>query len=450
MAMHFKGFLFLAVQRTYAFPWIVNQPGVNPSLLKRQQPPSGAGSAADCPNNPVHPGAAPITDAYPYNGALNGVPGQGQGGVLVPDPNDAAHQFVAPDYTKDIRGPCPGTSILRAATHPVDLATTGLNTAANHNFLSHDGIVTFDELVDMQQNVYNVDYDLAALLAVLGLTTTDGEATTEKLSIGCDATARTSISPALTGSESGLDGHNHFEADTSLTRNDYFTHNGDNFNMNGTLFTMMQNICQGNFDLDCLALYRYQRWQQSQAENENFYFGPFEVLLIGTASFLYELFPSGTRGYTPDLYTISSFFGAQDNGDSTYSFNGMERIPSNWTNRQTPFSISDAASQILAMYLLYPVPFGGNTGPGTFEVITGPGVSNGNLTLSTPQDVSCLLYQLATERIPQSLNGFVTPTVDALALATSKLNPIFSNLGCPIPLSKRQMAAEWEAKRLAL
>lgn len=104
-----------------------------------------------------------------------------------------------------------------------------MNTAANHNFLSHDGIVTFNELVDAQQNVYNVGYDLAVLLAALGLTLTDGDVVTEKLSIGCDATTRTSVSPVLTGSEPGLDGHNKFEADTSLTRDDFFTGNGDNF-----------------------------------------------------------------------------------------------------------------------------------------------------------------------------------------------------------------------------
>lgn len=62
-----------------------------------------------------------------------------------------------------------------------------------------------------QQNLYNVGYDLAVLLAVLGLTTTDGDIVTERLSIGCDATSRTSVAPLLTGSQPGLAGHNKFE-----------------------------------------------------------------------------------------------------------------------------------------------------------------------------------------------------------------------------------------------
>jgi len=71
----------------------------------------------------------------------------------------------------------------------------------------------------MQQNVYGVGYDLAVVLATLGVGL-DGDPVTTKLSIGCDATSRTSATG--TGAELGLDGHNKFEGDTSLTRNDYF------------------------------------------------------------------------------------------------------------------------------------------------------------------------------------------------------------------------------------
>lgn len=72
----------------------------------------------------------------------------------------------------------------------------------------------------MQQNVYGVGFDLAVLLAVLGVGL-DGDPITTKASLGCDATNRTA-SPGF-GPELGLDGHNKFEGDTSLTRNDYFT-----------------------------------------------------------------------------------------------------------------------------------------------------------------------------------------------------------------------------------
>lgn len=74
-------------------------------------------------------------------------------------------------------------------------------------FLSHDGITDFTELIDAQQNLYNVDYDLAITLATLGVSL-DGDVVTEKLSIGCDATSRTSATGDLLGDEVGLNGHN--------------------------------------------------------------------------------------------------------------------------------------------------------------------------------------------------------------------------------------------------
>lgn len=231
----------LAAEAVTAFLFVANMPGIDSSLLraeKRQQLPVGS-----CPFNPDHVPAPGISTAYPYNDAKNGLPGKGVGGYQVPAPGDTDHQFIAPKST-DICGPCPG-----------------LNAAANHNFLARDGITTYAELIDAQQNPYNVGYDLANLLAVLGLTLTDGDIVTEKLSIGCDATSRISFNPALTGSEPGLDGHNKFEADTSLTRNDYFLADGDNYAFNGTLLGMMTKTTGGNYNRDGLAQYRYERYQ---------------------------------------------------------------------------------------------------------------------------------------------------------------------------------------------
>jgi len=275
------------------------------------------------------------------------------------------------------------------------------------------------------------------LLAALGLTLTDGDLVTEKLSIGCDATSRTSVSPTLTGSEPGLDGHNKFEADTSLTRNDFFLDNGNDFSFNGTLFGMMQDTCQGNFNLQNLATYRKQRYEQSLAENENFYFGPLSLLLFGAASFLYELMPSGTHNYAPDLPTISSFFGAHEQSDGTWTFGNDEKIPANWTNRVAPYSNEDVTAQILEMYLLDPVLFGGNTASGSFDVVTFGSIKNGTLPKGLDAtDTSCLLYQLATQSVPSYLNGVITPTVSALTFILTKVSPSFANLGCPQPLTK--------------
>ncbi|CAD0022981.1 unnamed protein product [Aureobasidium pullulans] len=403
----------LLVASASAFPWVVDQPGVDSSLLgegrkaRRQQAGGNQkGGAASCPFNANHQGAAPYNDKYPYNGAKNGAPGKGIGGYQVPAPGDTAHQYVAPG-ANDIRGPCPG-----------------LNAAANHN------------LVDAQQNLYNVGYDLATLLAALGLTLTDGDLVTEKLSIGCDATTRTSFSPLLTGSEPGLDGHNKFEADSSLTRNDYFLADGDNYSFNGTLFGMMQDTCQGNFNRENLSKYRLQRYEQSRAENPNFFFGPLTLLLYGASSFLYTLMPNGNHNYAPDLETISTFFGAQQKSDGTWEFNGGERIPDNWTNRVDPYSNLDVTTEILAQYLENPVLFGGNTANDTFDLINFGSIKDGKIEAGlSGTNTACLLYQLVTGQVPSYLNSVLTPTVDALNFITSKVAPAYNNLGCPLALT---------------
>ncbi|EHL00974.1 Cloroperoxidase [Glarea lozoyensis ATCC 20868] len=411
----------LTAPTVLAFPFVAQMPGVDSSLFMKRQQSGGSnpGGPATCPNNPNHVPAPGITAQYPYNGAKNGAPGKGVGGYRVPAVGDTAHQFVAPG-PNDIRGPCPG-----------------LNAAANHNFLAHDGVTTFNELVDAQQNLYNVGYDLSVLLALLGLTLTDGDIVTEKLSIGCDATTRTSFNPVLTGSEPGLDGHNKFEADTSLTRNDFFLGKGDNFSFNGTLYKMMQTTTGSNYNRDNLAKYRYERYQQSLRDNPNFYFGPLSLLLFGASSFLYELMPSGTRNYAPDEYTISSFFGAERQADGTYTFNNQEKIPDNWTNRVKPYTNNDVTAEILAQYLEYPVLFGGATGNGGFDLLNfGGSIQDGKL-IATPgsKELTCLLYQLATQSVPSYLNGVITPTVEAVGLVSTKIGGTLVNLGCPQPLT---------------
>lgn len=234
----------------FGYGWVAGQAGVDSSLLRNARYANNKRQST-CPFNADHKGAAPYTSQYPYTGAKNGVPGSQKGGIKVPADGDTAHYYTAPG-PNDIRGPCPG-----------------LNAAANHNFLSHDGVTNFNELVDAQQNVYNVGYDLSVLLAVLGIQA-DGDVVTTKLSIGCDATSRTALLPLL-GRQPGLNGHNKFEGDSSLTRNDYFLANGDNYSFNGTLFASMKsfadNVSGGKFDRESIAAYRSKRYDDSLATN---------------------------------------------------------------------------------------------------------------------------------------------------------------------------------------
>lgn len=377
------------------------------------------GGPLTCPFNPNHQPAAKWDSKFPYNGARWGLKGKGKGGYQVPAPGDEAHRFIAPDPEKDIRGPCPG-----------------LNALANHGFIARDGITNYAELTDALQNAYNVGYDLANFLAAFSIYAADGDPITRKLSIGCDATSRTSWNPLITGSEPGLNGHSKMEIDVSLTRNDFFPAGGDNFSFNGTLFKMMRDSTGGLFDLEGLAKYRFERYVQCREENPQFYFPVLSVFQYGAASFVYELFPNGNEGYVPNLQNTETFFGAKWNEAKQNYDSVPERIPNNWINRKTPYTLPDIVGQIIAMYGKYPVPFGGNAGGKFVGIDFPPFIKGGESSATTPQDVSCLLFQIISRPIPSSLNGVVTPVVDGLsALLVSLFGKEFENLGCPFRLT---------------
>lgn len=325
-----------------------------------------------------------------------------------------------------------------------------------HNFISHDGITNFQELVDAQQNVFNVGYDLSVVHTVLGMQA-GGDFITGRLSIACDATSRTALFPAF-ARQPGLNAHSKFEADSSLTRNDYFLAVGDNYSFNGTLFAQMKKVADevsgGKFDRNALAKYRSNRYDDSVSnvslrltslyetritdilQNPNFLFSPLAIILYGAAAFLYELFPSyGNKG-TPDLETMKTFFGAVEDPSAPGGWRHVpERIPENWFSRVEPYTVTEAATEILAMYLQYPKLFGGNVGISNFNALSTPFgiIRDGKLPDEvTVKDVLCLLYQLAVSSVP-GMFGAVTDIAGAvLNFATSKLNPAFNNTGCPL------------------
>ena len=106
-----------------------------------------------------------------------------------------------------------------------------MNMLANHGFIARDGITNFVEAVDACQNVFNMHWDLAVVITLIATVLGDGDAITQKFSIGCDATSRTAAVDLnlLTGSQPGLNGHGNFEVDGSMSRNDYFISEGDVF-----------------------------------------------------------------------------------------------------------------------------------------------------------------------------------------------------------------------------
>ena len=195
-----------------------------------------------------------------------------------------------------------------------------------------------------------------------------------------------------------------------------------------------------SYNPSVIAQHQFNRYQASKATNPNFFFGPKSILLYGAASFVYELFPSLGPDGAPAFIDIGSFYGATNpDVNGIVKFNNTEHIPVNpdpngvqWFSRAIPYTIPDLTVQTVALYTAHPALFGGNVGVGNFDALSfGNAISNGMLSLN-PQDVNCLLYQLATDNMPDSLNSVLTLPSEVLDFTTSKLNPIYASSGCTL------------------
>ena len=198
---------------------------------------------------------------------------------------------------------------------------------------------------------------------------------------------------------------------------------------------MMAATTGGNFNLKNMATFMSQRYEQSKADNPNFYYGPKAILLYGAASFLFELFPSlGIEG-DPNLEIQKSFFGAKDVGGGKFVFNNAEQIPDEWFNRRRAMTLVDVANDFVQMYSQHPVLLGGNVGKNNFDALDSFGsIKDGKFSLNI-NDAICLLYQLATDNVPDSTSSLLNLPAQVLAFATGKLNPIFKQYGCPLKLT---------------
>lgn len=127
-----------------------------------------------------------------------------------------------------------------------------------------------------------------------------------------------------------------------------------------------------------------------------------------------------------------SFFGA-DKVNGQYVWNGGERIPPNWRNRVDSYDNNKVGGQIIAMYLLHPVPFGGNIGRNNFNGLNfDTYIKDGKLNSDTPANAMCLIYQALTGGFPAELGQLINIPVAVQSAITAKLLPMSQNFGCPL------------------
>ena len=310
-----------------------------------------------------------------------------------------------------------------------------MNMLANHGFIARDGITNFAEAVDACQNVFNMHWDLAVVITLIATVLGDGDAITQKFSIGCDATSRTAAVDLnlLTGSQPGLNGHGNFEVDASMSRDDYFLSEGDVFTLNGTLFGQMVETTGGNFTKSGISKVKYNRWHDSQKRNDQFFYGPIGLISYAASAFLPELYGDGESASTE---TIATFFGVHQDDSGSWIYGHNESIPDGWRSREEPYGLVKVVENLLAMYLENPVLFGGNTADGSFDGIDFGAIKKGKLDLDlSVNGALCLVYQLLAWPIPGPANGILNIGKDAVALITSLLGDTIAELGCSAPLN---------------
>ncbi|KAI4724524.1 Cloroperoxidase [Aureobasidium sp. EXF-10728] len=342
---------------------------------------------------------------------------------------EAAYPYQDPKPS-DQRGPCPG-----------------LNTLANHGYIPRNGIATVAQTVIAAARVFNMGADLSTFLAG-GSVLFAGDIPSMRYSIG-GADSRTNSAGALgsaLGTETGLSGHLRFkEGDASGTRCDFYLCNGDNHNLNGSVFLDLQdkakNYGGGQYNVRALIHHSAAQYQNSRSKNPNFYFlPPSAALTIGATYFQAGFFSNGTIGFggVANEASIASFDGAFFNDNGTVSYQPEQIPPQGWYRRGFPMFLSEGVDGIITMYsgiaeiLGEPDLFGFNTGTaGDFngQMSLSSYGGNGNYGGTTVNGTICALEETLYANFVNEFNNVLSTAVGALSTVTS----IFGNYGCPVP-----------------
>ncbi|KAK6001632.1 hypothetical protein QM012_002122 [Aureobasidium pullulans] len=342
---------------------------------------------------------------------------------------EAAYPYQDPKPT-DQRGPCPG-----------------MNTLANHGYINRNGITTVAQTVVAAARVFNMGADLATFLAG-GSVLFAGDVPTMQYSIG-GADARTnslgSLGGAL-GTETGLSGHLRFkEGDASGTRCDFYLCDGDNHNLNGSIFLDMQDKAKtyggGQYNVKALVHHSAAQYQNSRSKNPNFYFlPPSAALVIGATYFHAGFFSNGTIGFggVANEASIASFDGTFFNANGTVSYQPEQIPPQGWYRRGFPMFLSEGVDGIITFYsgiaeiLGQPELFGANTGTaGDFngQASLSSYGGNGNYGGTTVNGTICALEETLYANFINEFSNVLSTAVGALDTVTS----IFGQYGCPVP-----------------
>ncbi|KAF2086379.1 Cloroperoxidase [Saccharata proteae CBS 121410] len=349
------------------------------------------------------------------------------------------HAFVPPDFDAgDQRGPCPG-----------------LNALANHGYIDHSGVDTFNNILTGVNGAYGMALDLAAFLAVFG-TVFDGNpiSLTPGYSIGGPSDKSENIlgnGLGLLGTPQGLSGsHNKYEADSSPTRGDQYLF-GNPYLVQVPQAQQYIDVIPAE-DTSSVTLYReniypfrISRFNNSIETNPYFFFSPFAGVLVTPAG--YNFPPAMMANHSaefPEGYLnkeiMKSFFSLGGSDDAVTYTIGHERIPDNWYKRAIgdEYTIPGFLADVLEYAERDPrlLDVGGNTGtvnsftPVDIGSLT-KGVFPDGTNLLEGNNLECFSLQVVQAAVPDFLGGGISSTVAPVVELGQTIATQLVGAGCP-------------------
>lgn len=352
--------------------------------------------------------------------------------------NISQHRFIAPG-PNDIRGPC-----------------AGLNAAANHGYISRNGIVDANDIINGLFDGFRLAND-ATIFLETATRFFDGNPITGEWTIGYASKAVDPPLADLLGHPTGICDYGHLktEGDSSITRGDFLapTQNSNcasypNFVEQLFATAEKMNPKTGWLTPRVFAQHQYDRKQYSIANNPN-YFSPAYAgvaFTFGAHMFAYELLSNHSAEYPRGFMTQENFLSLwsykRKNGKLQYTY-GHERIPDNYYKRssQDQWDLADIVLSTAQQCEAYPTncQVGGNTGKvNSFSGVdvgdTTGGLVNSAKDLQDPARMGCFISQAIQADVPGFLdNIFEGPSLKLVqSLIPKQLLPALAGLGsCP-------------------
>ncbi|CAD6965379.1 unnamed protein product [Tilletia laevis] len=335
------------------------------------------------------------------------------------------HEWKAPG-PGDIRGPCPG-----------------LNVLSNHGYFNRDGTVGLTQAIEVVSQVYGISPELGGVLSAYAVVFT-GNILDGTWSIGGPFQSKEllgSVTNLLAGEPEGINSHNVYEGDASVSRVDYYANNGDDYTSQPAFFKQLVDIAgphkagEDAYTREVLAKHRTLRFNHSISTNPYFFFSAFGGLVVTTAAhdFIVNFMSNNTddgtghnRQYLDDA-NLFPFFSYQRLANGTLKYTpGHERFPKNWLRRpiDAPFGLADVVTNLVRSGLEDPrlLSVGGNTGNvNSFAGVQVSDITGGALNLANLLEnkdaTACYLYQASVQQvIPTQLKFIYKDLTYALSI----------------------------------